>query len=154
MGTGSTVLLRIEPDVVKQARVHALPEDASARQAAEVMAETGMGAIVILDSDEKFAGIVTDQDLVREVVAKGRNAEAVRLVSLANRRLECLAPTDLALDALDLMLLRNVDHLPVVVGERMVAVVSIGEICAALRHSLDAELRAHQAAVFGNLLRD
>ena len=146
--------LRIEPDVVKDTRIHALPVEATAAQAAQLMARVGAGAVVVLDRQGRFAGIVTDQDIVREVVAKGLDASAATLATLVNRSPDSLAPSDLALDALDLMRIRNVSHLPVVVAERVTAVVSIGDICTALRKTLDVPLCAHQAAFFGGLLRE
>lgn len=154
MHIGSSRPLRIEPDVVKEPRVHVLPADATAKDAAELMAQTGAGAVVVLGPDGRFAGLITDQDLVREVMAKGLHADAVRLASLTTRRPECLQPSDFVLDVLDLMLVRNVRHLPVVVDEQVTAVVSIGDICAVVRQSLDAQLQACQAAVFGNLPRE
>lgn len=154
MSTRVGAPLRIQPDVVKDARVHPLPVEATAEQAAQLMARVGAGAVVVLDADGRFAGIVTDQDIVREVVAKGRDARAAELATLVNRNPDCLAPSDLAVDALELMRIRNVSHLPVVVDERVIAVVSVGDICVALRQTLDAQLRARQAACFGGLLRE
>ena len=154
MSADVTAPLRIEPDVVKDARVHALPVAASAAQAAQMMARVGAGALVVLEGDGRFAGIVTEQDLVREVLAKGLDAGAVNLATLVNRHQECLAPSDLALDALDLMRIRNVSHLPVIAAGRVTAVVSIGDICAAVSRTLDVQLRQHEAAVFGDLLQE
>ncbi len=157
MKTGSVALLRIEPDVVPDvvanARVHALSSDATAEQAAQLMRRTAAGAVVIVDPEGKFAGLLTDGDLVREVVAKGLAAGAVKLGSLVNPHPECLAPSDLVLDAFDLMRVRNVNHLPVIFDGRVTAIVSIGDLCAALRRSLEDQLRSGEAAVFGDLLR-
>jgi signal-transduction protein with cAMP-binding, CBS, and nucleotidyltransferase domain len=151
MGTDSAFLLRIAPDVVKQARVHALPDEASAEQAAQVMAQAGAGAVVVFGANGRFAGLVTEQDIVREVVAKGVNAGAAKLATLVSGDPECLAPSDLALDALDLMRIRNVSHLPVIVDEQVIAVVSIGDICAAVHQTLEGQLRARGAALFSDL---
>lgn len=146
--------LRIQPDVVpnvvQNAKVHTLQLQATARQAAQLMATFGTGALVVLDSNGQFAGLVTEQDLVREVLAKGLDAGAVRLAELVNRSSDALAPSDLALDALDLMRIRKVSHLPVLDGERLTAVVSVGDICEAVRQTLDAQLQARQAAFFGS----
>jgi signal-transduction protein with cAMP-binding, CBS, and nucleotidyltransferase domain len=141
--------LRIQPDVVKDAKIHAVPLHATARETAQRMASFGAGALVVLDADGRFAGLVTEQDLVREVVAKGLDAGAATLAELVKRNSDALAPSDLALDALDLMRIRKVSHLPVFDGERVIAVVSIGDICEIVRQKLEAQLRARQAAFFG-----
>jgi CBS domain-containing protein len=77
-----------------------------------------------------------------------------RLAELVRRSSDALTPSDLALDALELMRIRKVSHLPVLDGERLTAVVSVGDICEAVRQTLDAQLRARQAAVFGGQLRE
>lgn len=154
MSSRIEVPLRIEPDVVKDPKVYPLPVEATAEQAAQRMAQNGAGAVVVIDADGRFAGIVTDQDIVREVVAKGRDARTVELATLVKRDADCIAPSDLAVDALELMRIRGVSHLPVVVEERVIAVVSIGDICAALRQTLDVQIHTHQAAFFGGLLRE
>jgi CBS domain-containing protein len=150
--------LRIQPDivpnVVKDAKVHTLPLQATAREAAQLMATFDTGALVVLDAKGQFAGLVTEEDLVREVVAKGLDPGAARLAELVKRSFDALAPSDLALDALDLMRLRNISHLPVLDGERLTAIVSVGDICEAVRQTLDAQLRARQAAFFSSQLRE
>jgi CBS domain-containing protein len=150
--------LRIQPDVVpnvvKDAKVYTLPLQATARQAAQLMATFGTGALVVLDAKGQFAGLVTEQDLVREVLAKGLDAGVARLAELVRRSSDALTPSDLALDALELMRIRKVSYLPVLDGERLTAVVSVGDICEAVRQTLDAQLRARQAVFFGSQPRE
>jgi CBS domain-containing protein len=144
--------LRIQPDVVpdivKNAQVYTLPLQATAREAAQLMVTFGTGALVVLDAEGRFAGRMTEQDLVRKVVAKGMDPGAARLAELVKQGFDALAPSDLALDALDLMRVRKVSHLAVLDGERLIAVVSIGDIYEAIRRTLDVQLRAGQAAFF------
>jgi signal-transduction protein with cAMP-binding, CBS, and nucleotidyltransferase domain len=144
----------IVPDIVKDAKIHAVPLQATAQEAAQRMAMFCTGALVVLEAGGRFAGLVTEQDLVREVMAKGLDASAARLVELVKQSSDTLAPSDLALDALDLMRIRKVSHLPVLDGERVTALVSIGDICEAVRQTLDAQLRARQAAFFGGQLQE
>jgi CBS domain-containing protein len=138
----------VVPDVVKNAQVYTLPLQATAREAAQLMVTFGTGALVVLDAEGRFAGLVTEQDLVRKVVAKGMDPGAARLAELVKQGFDALAPSDLALDALDLMRVRKVSHLAVLDGERLIAVVSIGDIYEAIRRTLDVQLRAGQAAFF------
>ena len=144
----------VVPDIVKDAKICAVPLQATAQEAAQRMATFCTGALVVLEPGGEFVGLVTEQDLVREVVAKGLDAGAVRLAELVKRSSDALVPSDLALDALDLMRIRKVSHLPVLDGERLTAVVSIGDICEAVRQTLDAQLRARQAAFFGRRFQE
>jgi signal-transduction protein with cAMP-binding, CBS, and nucleotidyltransferase domain len=158
MSCGIASPLRIQPDIVpnivKDAKIYAVPLQATAREAAQRMATFGTGALVVLDAGGRFVGLVTEQDVVREVVAKGMDAGAVRLAELVKQGFDALAPSDLVLDALDLMRIRKISHLPVLDGERLTAIVSVGDISEAVRQTLDAQLRARQATFFGSQLRE
>ena len=62
---------------------------------------------------------------------------------------DTVSPDDAAIDALDRMSTRGYRHLPVVAGERVVAIVSIRDLYAAVRRSLEGELRQRDAYIFG-----
>jgi CBS domain-containing protein len=147
--------LRIVPDVVEGgATIQALSLDATVEEAAQVMGGCGIGAIAVLDAEGRFAGLVMERDIVRKVVAKGVDARATPLIALLDRPADALAPSDFALDAVDLMRIRNVSHLPVLDGERVTAVVSVADICLALGRALHAQLHTRQVAFFGEQFQE
>ena len=106
--------------------VHRAPEGVSSRlsirEAAETMRERGVSSLLVMDGD-RLVGIVTDRDLRNRVLAQGRDpAGAVATIMTAD-------PVTGAVDALAFELLmemvgRNIHHLPIVDGERVVGVVT------------------------------
>lgn len=106
--------------------VHRAPEVVgsrlSIREAAQTMRERGVSSLLVMDGD-RLVGIVTDRDLRNRVLAQGRDpAGTVATVMTAD-------PVTGAVDALAFELLmemvgRNIHHLPIVDGGRVVGVVT------------------------------
>jgi CBS domain-containing protein len=119
---------KIVPDVVRDQILVALPPDASAREAAEIMAAKRIGAVMVVEHD-RLVGIFTERDVIARVVAKGRDAGDTKLREAMTPDPDTLAPHDEARDALDLMVRKGYRHLPVVDGEnRPLAMVSIRDL--------------------------
>jgi CBS domain-containing protein len=62
---------RIVPDIVKEQSLHALPLASTALDAAKMMAHRDVGAILVVERDGRLAGIITERDITRRIVANG-----------------------------------------------------------------------------------
>lgn len=119
---------KIIPDVVRDQTLVSLGPDASAREAAELMAAKRIGAVMVIE-DERLVGIFTERDVIARVVAKGLNACSTTLREAMTPDPDTLSPHDQARDALDLMVRKGYRHLPVVDAEsRPLAMVSIRDL--------------------------
>ncbi len=100
-----------------------------------VLAEHGIGAVVVAEDDDGgYVGIVSERDVVRALHADGAAALSAEVRSLMTSEVHTCTPGD-HLDALArTMTERRVRHLPVVQEGRMVGLVSIGDI---VKHRLD-----------------
>jgi CBS domain-containing protein len=56
---------RIVPDIVKEQSLHALPLASTALDAAKMMANRDVGAILVVERDGRLAGIITERDFTR-----------------------------------------------------------------------------------------
>lgn len=140
---------RIVPDVITPGQQLAtLPPDALVRDAVALMRDKRIGAVLVLD-EQRLAGIFTERDVLTRVVAEGRDPAATRLGEVMTRDPDTVAPDDRAIDALDRMSSRGYRHLPVAAGDRVVAIVSIRDLYAAVRQSLERELEQRDAYIFG-----
>ena len=72
----------IIPDVVRDQTIQALGPDASAREAATLMLECDISAVLVNDEAGRLVGIVTERDLARRIVADGRDSETTRLAEV------------------------------------------------------------------------
>ncbi len=142
--------LRIIPDIVSDQKLSVLSKQDTAREAAKQMAEKDIAAIVVTDDGGKLLGIVTERDLTRRVIAGNRDADKVTVGEIMTGNPDTLAPRDSALDALELMRTRKYRHLPVVDDGRVVGMVSIRDLYAAVKTALEKDIRETEAFVFGD----
>ena len=102
--------------------------DMSADDAAGLMASHDIGALPIVEG-ERLVGIVTDRDLVLRVLASRKDPRSVRLGDIAtSRELATVTPDTQLHDARALMGERRIRRLPVVKDDRLVGVLSLGDV--------------------------
>jgi len=99
----------------------------TAADAALVMAERGIGDVIVRDA-EQVCGIVTDRDIVVRAVAENRNPVTVTLGEICSRTMATLSPDDSVDDAITLMTERALRRVPVVVDGEAVGIVSLGDL--------------------------
>jgi CBS domain-containing protein len=105
-----------------------LPSSSTVRQAAQEMKRASVGSIVV-ESEGKPCGIVTDRDIVVRCVAIGGNCDEMSLGSICTQELSTLSPRDSVDQAVQLMRSKAVRRIPVVEdGGRVVGIVSLGDL--------------------------
>jgi CBS domain-containing protein len=109
----------------------ALSPDRSAGDAAGLMAQFDIGSVPVVDQDA-VVGVVTDRDLVVRVVAKRRDPNEVRLDEILTKVVETVSPDAELSDARTQMEQAKVRRLPVVKDDRLVGVLSLGDVAVAL----------------------
>lgn len=96
-------------------------------ECARLMAERHVGSLLIVEGD-KPAGIVTEQDFVRKVMARGKDAKHVKVSEIMATGLLTVAPDRDIYDAIVLMRDNNIRHLPVIHGKDMVGFLTLKDI--------------------------
>lgn len=114
--------------------------DQTAADAARLMTELGVGALPICGPDDKIKGVVTDRDLVVKVVGPGRDAGTFPAGDLNQAEAATIGADDTAEDALATMTRYQVRRLPVIDQQRLVGMISIGDIARALPNSKVGDL--------------
>ena len=117
-------------DVIKRLEIVRIGGDASVREACRVMAETRVGAILVMDGDA-LEGIFTERDALNRVLAEGRDPDTTQVSEVMTRDPITLAPRAAAIDALRLMSEIGFRHVPIVEGKRVCGVVSIRDFIGA-----------------------
>jgi len=129
-------------------RVHSIAPERPVLEAARLLAEHGVGALMVLDAEGTVLGIFTERDLVRECAGPVHQLARIPVGEAMTRDLISCHPEDdlRAIEAL--MRERGFRHLPVLEGRTLVGIVSIRDVLAGLYESAreDAnELRDHLA---------
>ncbi len=135
--------------------VQTVRPDESLREAARRMREEGVGALVVVEPDDRVAGVVTDRDLALRVLQDGADADATEVRALLEREPVLVhADAPLALAA-GLMRRRAVRRLPVVDrDEHLVGLVTADDLLRLLSRGLSglAGAVAAQAPVAGGVV--
>ncbi len=107
-----------------------LDASASVMDAAEIMRDSDIGDVVVLE-DRQLYGILTDRDIVVRVLAEGSDPATVRVGQVCSRELTTIPPTASVGDAVRLIREKAIRRLPVVEEGEVVGIVSMGDIAVA-----------------------
>lgn len=107
-----------------------LDEAEPASAAARWMRDAGVGSVLVT-SGGRLAGILTDRDIVTRCIAEEADPTRVPVGSLCTDDVVALGPEALEGDAIRLMIDRAVRRVPIVSGERVVGIVTLGDLAVA-----------------------
>ena len=141
---------KIVPNVVTRKQVTTVVVEDTAFQAAKLMADKHIAALVVVDGEGKIIGIVTERDMTQRIIAAGLDGKTTPVKNIMTENPDTLSPDDSAGDALELMQTRNYRHLPVTEDGKCIAVVSIRDLYASVKEALEEDIRETEAFVFGD----
>ena len=102
------------------------PEE-SVFQAIALMSEKQIGCLVVLIGGQ-LAGIVSERDYARKVILKGRSSQETCVREIMTTPALFVTPEKTVADAMRIMTNRRVRHLPVLEGDNVVGMLSIGDL--------------------------
>ncbi len=101
--------------------------NATVFDALQEMAEKDVGALLVMDSD-KLVGIFSERDYARKVILKGKSSKDTPVSEIMSAHLVSISPDQTNQQGLALMTTKNIRHLPVFAGKKLVGIVSIGDL--------------------------
>jgi CBS domain-containing protein len=100
----------------------------SVERAAQILSAKGIGALLVRDEHGKLAGIVSERDIVHAIAHHGPAALQLKTNDVMTHEVLVCRESDLVRDIMRLMTARRIRHVPVTDGERIVDIVSIGDL--------------------------
>ena len=111
----------------KAADLWAVTPETTVYDAIRLMAEKNIGAVLV-KSDEKLVGVLTERDYTRKVALKGKSSKETLVREIISTPVITATPSHTVEDCMRMMTENRTRHLPVLAGEKVVGVVSIGDL--------------------------
>lgn len=122
--------------------------DASVFDAIKLMADNTVGSLVVMDGEE-LVGIVTERDYARKVIIKGRSSESTRVEEIMTRDVLTTSSGQTVNECMEMMTERRIRHLPVVEDNRVIAMISIGDLVQAIISDQQQEIEQLEHYISG-----
>jgi CBS domain-containing protein len=116
-------LLRSKPDAV----VHSIAPHRTVLEAITLMADKGVGALVVMDGD-KVVGIVSERDYARKIVLMERSSYNTEVSEIMSSKVISVQPHESNEHCMQLMTEKRLRHLPVLDGDKLIGMISIGDL--------------------------
>lgn len=100
---------------------------ASVLDALRLMADKEIGALMVMEED-RLAGVMSERDYARKVVLHGKSSKDTPVGEIMTRKVLYVRPEQTVEECMALMTDKHIRHMPVLDGDLMVGIVSIGDI--------------------------
>jgi len=111
----------------KGSDIWVIQRDETVYAAMKMMAEKDAGALLVM-SDDKISGIISERDCVRKIDIAGRSARETRVVAIMTEKVMYVEAAQPLEEVMALMIDKNIRHMPVMDGPKLLGVLSIRDV--------------------------
>jgi CBS domain-containing protein len=115
----------------KGTQVYAISPDAKVYEALQLMADKNIGALMVMEGD-RAVGLISERDYARKIVLKGKFSKDVPVHEIMTVDIVRIGPDRDVENCMELMTDNRVRHLPVFENNRLIGIISIGDIVKAI----------------------
>lgn len=130
--------------------VFSISEDKSVHDAAADLVEHRIGALLVLDSKNKLAGIISERDILNECVNRANLLKKTKIKTVMSKKLIIGTMDDDVDYIMGVMTNNRVRHIPIMEGETIKGIVSIGDVVKHQLHDKEYENHYLQQYMFGH----
>jgi len=134
----------------KGSQVFSVPPTVSVFDAIKTLAERNVGALLVMDGDT-LVGIFSERDYTRKIILKGRSSMNTHVGEVVSTPVRTVTPDDTIEDCMKVMTEHRIRHLPVVNADKVVGVISIGDLVNWTISAQKAALEQMQSYLAGGL---
>lgn len=140
----SVILERKGSDVIT------IRPDAMLLAAAEAMSKNNIGALVVSPDGQAVVGIVSERDLVRDLARLGTGAVKRTVADVMSSDVTTCAPDATVDELMETMTKRRIRHVPILNGDVLAGIVSIGDVVKMRLDELEVEKNSLEKYVTGS----
>jgi CBS domain-containing protein len=123
----------------KPERLIGLPDSKSLADAAKLLTQEKIGALVVRNAGGDMISIVSERDIVRAIAHEGVGVLERPVSTIMTRDVICCTPTDSVAEVMGMMTARRFRHLPVKSNGKLIGMVSIGDVVKARVEEAEGE---------------
>jgi CBS domain-containing protein len=105
-----------------------IAESRTVHEAIRILSENKIGALLVLDKNEALVGIISERDVLWECVERDNLLRKTKVRSVMTKKLITGSPEDDIEHTMGIMTQNRIRHLPILEGERVVGIISIGDV--------------------------
>lgn len=132
----------------KGSTVHSVDADASVYDAVRVMNGQRIGSVLVVRGG-RLVGILSERDVLLRVVPEGGDPHKILVAEVMTGELETVGPDSRIHEVMRIMTDRRVRHLPVVEGDTVIGLVSIGDLTKWVSRDLQQEVHDLSSYIIG-----
>jgi CBS domain-containing protein len=111
----------------KGSQILSITPEATVFEAIQIMAEKNVGALLVI-SQGRLVGVISERDYTRKVALKGKSSRQTQVREILSGEIISVTSCHTVEDCMRLMTDKRIRHLPVLEGENIVGIVSIGDL--------------------------
>jgi CBS domain-containing protein len=134
---------------LKGRQIFSVAPTATVYEAIQTMSDQGVGALLVL-AEGKLVGMISERDYARKVILHDRSSKQTRVQEIMSRDLVTVTTRDTVEDCMRLMTDNRIRHLPVVERERVVGMISIGDLVNWIITAHEETIGQLQSYIAGN----
>ena len=114
----------------------------------ELMAQQGIGAVLVMEGDQ-LIGIFSERDYARKGIIAGRKAKSTPVTEVMTANVFTVSPTMDIEDCMNMFSEKRIRHLPVMENQRVIGMLSIGDIVTAIIQAQGQQIKHLEAYITG-----
>jgi CBS domain-containing protein len=119
--------------------VWSIDPGASVYDAIHLMAEKEIGALAVMEGP-KLVGIMSERDYARQIILKGRSSETTKVEEIMTTKIVHVTPEEDSVECMTLMTDHRIRHLPILEGDKVVGMISIGDLVRSIIAEQDSTI--------------
>ncbi|MEE9616898.1 MAG: CBS domain-containing protein [Anaerolineae bacterium] len=125
--------------------------DVPVYDALKLMADKNVGAVLVIDAGN-LVGIMSERDYARKVILKGKSSKEILVREIMTEKVLCVRPDQTIKECMVLMTDKRVRHLPILEDDRLIGVISIGDVVNSIISEQEYVIERLGAYIWGGTL--
>lgn len=129
--------------------LYSVTSDQSVLEALKLMAEKNIGAVMVVDED-KLTGIFSERDYARKIILQDRHSDNTPVSDVMTPNVITIGPDQQLEECMIIMSDRHIRHLPVMEADKLIGIISINDVVAAIIRDQKTRIASLESYVSGS----